>query len=60
MRRTGIGNQQRNLFRRGDQNVGRIFPLALAPGMRRVTGPRFNVDGQRYFRTGASDCDIHR
>jgi hypothetical protein len=28
--------------------------------MRRVTGPRFNVDGQRYFRTGASDCDIHR
>ncbi len=49
VRRTRIGDQQRNLFRRGDQNVGRLLALALALGMRRVAGARLDRDGQRHL-----------
>ena len=31
MRGTRIGDEQRELFRRGDEDVGRLLALALAP-----------------------------
>ena len=44
-----IGDQQRHLFRRGDQNVRRMLALAQALGVRRVAGAGFNRDGQGHL-----------
>ncbi len=50
IRRVGRGQQQRQLLRRGEQNVGRIAALALPFGRGRVAGARFQPDGRGPFR----------
>ena len=49
IRRVGGGKQQRQLLRRGEQNVGRIAALALAFRRRRVAGAGFHPDRQAHF-----------
>ena len=47
-----MGQHQRDLLWRGEQDVGRREPLALAARGRRVTGARFKRDGQSHLRHG--------
>ena len=47
--RIGGGEQQRELLRRGEQNVGRVAALALALGRRRVAGARFQPHRQTHL-----------
>ncbi len=49
IRRISGGEQQRELFRRGEQNVGRIAALALAFGRGRIAGAGFQPDGQTHL-----------
>ena len=49
IRRIGGGEQQRELLRRRQQNVGRIAALALALGGRRVAGARLEPDRQAHL-----------
>ena len=48
--RVGGGEQQRQLFRRGEQNVRRIAALALALCSRGVAGAGLDADRQPHFR----------
>ena len=62
--RVGGGKQQRQLLRRGQQNLRRIAALALALGGRRVAGARLDADrqphlGDRRFQV-ARDIDGQR
>ena len=43
------GEQQRELLGRGEQDVGRIAPLALALRGRRVAGARLDADRQLHL-----------
>ncbi len=43
--RVGTGEQQRELFRRGEQDIGRIAPLALPLGGGRVAGACLQPNG---------------
>ncbi len=49
IRRVGGGKQQRQLFRRRQQNLRRIAALPLALGNGRVAGARFNADRQLHL-----------
>ena len=49
IRRIGAGQQQRELLRRREQNVGRIAALALALRRRRVAGARFEPHRQAHL-----------
>ena len=62
--RVGAGQQQRQLLRRGQQDVGRIAALALALRGRRVAGAGLDADrqthlGDRRFQI-ARDVDRQR
>ena len=64
IRRVGRGEQQRELLRRGEQDVRRIAALALALRGRRVAGARLDADrqlhlGDRRFEV-ARDVDRER
>ena len=48
-RRVVGGQQQRQLFRRGEQDVRRIAPLPLPPRHRRVAGAGLDPDRQRHL-----------
>ena len=48
-RRVGGGEQQRELLRRGQQDIGRIAALALALRGRRVAGAGLDADRQAHF-----------
>ena len=50
MARMRIGHQEGHLLGRGDQNVWRVLPLALALGVRRIAGAGFDRDGQPHIR----------
>ena len=57
IRRIVRGEQQRELLRRGEQDVGRIAPLALALRGRRVAGARLDADRRAPSRRSAArDC----
>ena len=43
-----IGQQQRQGLRRGQQHVGRLAPLALALGLRRVAGAGLDLDAEAH------------
>src|SRR5215475_2883485 len=47
--RIGAGEQQRQLLRRGEQNIGRVTPLSLALGSRRVASAGFNPHWQSHL-----------
>ncbi len=49
IRRVGRGEQQRELLRRGEQNVGRIAALPLALGGGRVAGAGFQPHSQPHL-----------
>ena len=49
IRRVGAGAEQRELLRRGEQDVGRIVALALALRRRRVAGAGLDADGQAHL-----------
>ncbi len=49
IRRIGRGQQQRELLRRGQQDLRRIAALALALRGRRVAGARLDADRQPHF-----------
>ena len=49
IRRVGRGEQQRELLRRGEQDVGRIAALALALGGGRVAGAGFQLHGKPHL-----------
>ena len=49
IRRVGRRQQQRELLRRGEQNVGRIAALTLALGGGRVAGAGLQPHGQAHF-----------
>ena len=53
-----LRQQQAELLGRGQQNVGRGVPLALAPGDGRVTGPGF--DRHRQVHLGDRRIQIAR
>ena len=61
-RRIGAGQQQGQLFGRGQQDVGRIAALALAFGCRRIAGAGLDADGQAEIGDRAVEVarDIHR
>ena len=64
IRRVGGGEQQRQLLRRGQQDLRRVAALALALGGRRVAGARLDADrqahlGDRRFQV-ARDIDSER
>ena len=64
VRRIGGSQQQRQLLRRGEQNVGRIAALTLPLRGRRVAGARLQPDRQihlahRHFQI-ARDVDGER
>ncbi len=61
-RRVGTGEQQRDLFRRGEQNVRRIAALALTFRHRRVAGAGLEANGQTHFRHRRFEVarDVHR
>ena len=50
MRGARIGDEERDLLGRGDEDVGRLLALALAPRMRRVAGARLDADRQAHLR----------
>ncbi len=50
IRRIGGSEQQRQLFRRRQQNIGRIAALALALRGRRIAGAGLDADRQAHFR----------
>ena len=56
--RVGRGEQQRELLRRGEQDVGRIAPLALALRGRRVAGA--GLDADRQLHLGDRPLEIAR
>ena len=62
VRRVVGRQQQRELFRRGQQDVRRIFALALPPRHRRVAGAGFDPDRQLHIGDGAFKIagDVHR
>jgi hypothetical protein len=45
----GVGDQQRHLFRRRQQDIGRVGALACPFGLRRVAGPGFDPNRQAHF-----------
>ena len=47
--RVGGGQEQRQLLRRGEQNLRRIAALALALGARRIAGARLDADRQPHL-----------
>ena len=49
VRRVGRGEEQRKLLRRGQQDVRRVAPLALALRCRRVAGAGLDPDRQRHL-----------
>ncbi len=51
-RRVFVGQQQRERFRRGQQDVRRIGALAAALGVARVAGPILDPDRQRHVGDG--------
>ena len=51
-RRIGIAQQQAQRFRRGQQHLRRLSPLALAFGRRRVAGACFHGDSQAHIGNG--------
>jgi hypothetical protein len=59
-----VGQQQRHLFRRGQQDVRRVELLALAFGLRRVAGAVLDRDVEAHFEDGlhqvALDIDRER
>ena len=54
IRRVGGGQQQRKLFGRGEQDIGRIAALARAFRQRRVAGAGLDPDRQSHFRNRRS------
>ena len=48
-RRLGVGQQQRQQFRRGQQHLRRVPQLPLAPVLRRVAGADLVADGQPHL-----------
>ena len=64
IRRIGGCEQERQLFRRRQQNIRRIAPLALALRGRRVAGAGLDADRQPHFRNRrfevARDIDCER
>ena len=50
LRRIGIGQQQRQRFRRGHQQVRRALALAQAAALRRVAGAAFGTHRQLHLR----------
>ena len=52
IRRIVGGEQQRQLFRRGEQNIRRIAPLPLPPRHRRIAGAGLDLDRQPHLRDG--------
>ena len=58
--RIGIGEQQGQGFRRGQQHLRRGLALALALGGRRVAGPRLHRDGKAHLghRLGQVAVDV--
>ena len=59
LRRARMGHQQRQLFRRGQQNVGRRMALALAARGRRVAGAGLHRHGQIHLRDGRFQIARH-
>ena len=61
IRRIGRGEQQRELLRRGQHDVGRIAALALAFRCGRVAGARLDADRQFHLRNRRFEVarDVH-
>ncbi len=47
--RVGMAQHQRQLLRRRQQNVRRLFPLPRPPRRRRIARPRLRLDGQAHL-----------
>ncbi len=60
--RLAIGDQQRQLLGRGEQDVGGRELLALALALRRIAGARLDADGQAHLadRLHQVALDINR
>ena len=58
-RRIGAGEQQGELFGRGEQDVGRLAALALAFARRRVAGAGLDADGKSHFGDGNFEIARH-
>ncbi len=54
-----VGQQQRQGFGRGQQDLRRLAALALAPVLRRIARARFRVDGQVHFRDGRGKVAVN-
>ena len=61
-RRVGVGDHQRQTFRRGHQDVRRVRPLPPPLGFGGVAGARLGADGQPHLRDGVFQIalDVHR